>query len=406
MTIQNKSVESTEVVYTLFERFARNKSLKLFILFYTLINFIAVGCGSAGKSISYNPSDANPAATVDFDQSYAVMGWQSVWIKTHTTITNGNIGANVMNAAQTLRDNFEVFIGNDSDIHGKVFGHRVKMEKKSTATETYHSVGNLVLGGSNNNQANPGIATVVNNSYFPLFPNDPQMQIGTAGPNDPTFIVKKNQTRTITPGTYGIINVQGKGTILFTPGTYNIYKIKGGEKAQFQFADATILKVTQRISLGHHTKFNAGSAVDPAKIKIYVAGTNGSDDDDACDDDEPQAQPRAAKIGPHSEFNANIMAKNGTVHLMHHSNAIGAFFGKHVIIGHHVILDNKNGLVGGTDNPINPNDKDNDGVINANDNCPSNHKLKTRVHNHHNYKQSTDRNNNFFNNQTDKTKQI
>jgi len=371
MTNQNKSVESTEVVYTLFERFARNKSLKLFILLYTLVNFVAVGCGSAGKSISYNPSDANPAATVDFDQSYAVMGWQSVWIKTHTTITNGNIGANVLNASQTLKDDFEVFIGNDTDIHGKVFGHRVKMEKKSTAVETYHSAGKLTISGSGNNQANPGIATVVNSSYFPLFPNDPQMQLSSAGPNDTAVIVKKNQTRTLTPGTYGLINVQGKGEIIFTPGTYNIYKIKGGEKAKFLFSGPTTLKVAQRLSLGHHTQFNPGSGADPASIKVYVAGINGGDDDDACDDDEPSSQPRAAKIGPHSEFNANIMAKNGTVHLMHHSNAIGAFFGKHVIIGHHVNLDNKNGLVGNTDNPINANDRDNDGVANSNDNCPT-----------------------------------
>ena len=64
------------------------------------------------------------------------------------------------------------------------------------------------------------------------------------------------------------------------------------------------------------------------------------------------------------------MAWNGTIHIFHHTQAVGSFFAKRVIVGHHVQLTNRNGLVGSAGGaPVNAEDVDNDSIPNADDNC-------------------------------------
>ena len=323
------------------------------------------------------------AATVGLDESYVVFALDGAWVKHHTKIHSGNIGADKGNfAGPFVRGGVDIKVGHHvSAGDATIFANRLEVGKTTTIGKAYYKDG-LDLGTATTITE----SEQVSDAYFPLFPVKPEMPAVIPGTGQ-DITVGWWQHRTLTPGTYGDIRVTARGKLTFEPGEYHIRAFHAGSHAsltfgagEYHFQDfyaghstealfggETTFVVADRFLVRHHARFNPAkkSNVAPTLIRVYVNGTDG-----ALTHRFP-AKPRAVHIDAYSEFRANVMAWNGTIHILHHTQAVGSFFAKRVVVGHHVQLTNRNGLVGSASGqaPVDAEDVDNDSVLNTDDNC-------------------------------------
>ena len=352
---------------------------------------------AAPPSPPSTPAITTAAATVDLDESYVILATGSAWVKHHTVVHSGNIGADQGDyGGPFASEGSDVTIGHHvtATAGTKVVGNRLFLKQHAAVSEVDYKDGLTAQANASYDHA-----VVLSDAHFPVFPYKP-----TAPPCEPpgTDAVKvaKNDTVVLEPGDYGDLTVKkgavvhclagdyafGRVTVdkdarlVLGEGRYHMTSLRTKRGVEVRFSGPTELVVGERFTLGRDNRFNPTdtSGVSPSLVRVYVHGPDGcgdhgcdedeGDDDDGDDDDGYPLEPRAARVGAFSELQANILALGGSIHVMHHSEAAGSYFGAHVIIGHHVSLSNANGFfgAGGTVNPV---DVDNDGVGNGADNC-------------------------------------
>jgi hypothetical protein len=167
--------------------------------------------------------------------------------------------------------------------------------------------------------------------------------------------------------------VQKGGRLAFAAGTHQLGTLRTHEDVTTGFVDDAVVVVAERFVLGRHNVWNvpAEAGMEAPQVRIFVHGGDDDGDGDVLE------RPRAAVIGAGSRFVGNVVAfscdddgvvcSGGTVHLVHDTVAVGAFFGQHVIVGHHVDLTLQSALF--SDNGTTDLDADHDGVVD--DNCPT-----------------------------------
>jgi len=362
---------------------------------------VVAACGGGEDSVPTAPAPA-PAvtaapATVDLDESYVILATGSAWVKHHTVVHSGNIGADQGDyAGPWASGGSDVTIGRHvaATSGTRVVGNRVLL-RKGAAVSAVHYKDDLTT----RNDATYAESQTLTDAYFPVFPVKPTAP-PCEPPGDVDIKVKKKDTCVLEPGVYGDlrvakgatvhlldgdyvfgrISVHKDATLSFGSGTYHMTSLRTHRDVEVRFGGAADLVVSERFLLGRDNRFNPTdtSGVSPSAIRVYVHGPDGCSpaeghcgdafDDDDGDDEAYPLKPRAARIGAFSELQANVLALGGSIHVMHHSEAAGSFFGAHVIIGHHVSLSNANGFFG-DGGVVNPTDVDNDGVGNGEDNC-------------------------------------
>jgi len=359
-----------------------SKGFSTFVLLVMLTVF-AVSCGSE-KEEALDRKTVKTRATVGLDESYVILALESVWIKDNSTIHSGNIGADQgAYAGPFAKGDVDVYIGKKVEAVNinKIVGNRIVVDKNSKVSELYYKDSIDKKSGTTVNATNQ-----VSEAYFPLFPAKPATPPVLVGAGD-KIVVAKKKSLTLNPGTYGDIKVEQKGKLTFLPGEYHIGSFATKDKSELTFGEgtyhfknftagknnktifggATDFIVRDQFKLDHNSRFNpaADSSIAPTLIRVYVHGTDGNKTN------KFPKKSRAVTIGHHSEFSANVQAFNGTVHIDHHSEAIGSYFGKNVVIDKHVHLTNRNGLVGYDSDlpPVNGDDVDNDSILNIDDNC-------------------------------------
>ncbi len=169
----------------------------------------------------------------------------------------------------------------------------------------------------------------------------------TPAPGDEYIKLKRGQTRTLEPGSYGEIKM-GKKSRLILKGAadggvarYDLENLDVGTRCKVLFQGPTDLVINNRLQPG------CGAYIGPAcsaikegtlgakDIRIYVNGTNGNGGNIVD-------RPKAAVIGRGNRVKACIYAPNGTLWIRLFSKAEGAFYGREVRIGiqTQVTLDN------------------------------------------------------------------
>jgi len=303
-------------------------------------------------TITYTVSDAvgntaSASRTVQVavtPNSYGLIATHSLHLRQSAQITSGFVG--VVNQGQKpfLAGKVELVVGTRvQTAQGvRLSAPRVRVRQHADLD------GELIFSDLVSVGKHAAIAqqTQVPSSYFPLFQDTglPAFLTGTPGAQD--VEVRQKKPATLSAGAYDEVSVKQKGTLTFTGGTYHLADLAVGPNAEVRFLAPTVLLIRGQLALDQGSTFGpgAGSGISASDIRVYVEGRNGrlgnTYDDDEGDDEEDDAEgrklrqtPRAAKIGVRVNFQGNLYAPNGTLHLRQGAVCVGSFIGKDVIVG-------------------------------------------------------------------------
>jgi hypothetical protein len=295
-----------------------------------------------------------------------------------TNVFTGDVGANI---ARADNDNDNDHDGHrDRDAHSDTDGDEVTvwLDERVTMLQSISrvvgatvrldqqvSIYNLVDNQTLNHSARV-LGTTTSPVTLPFMRMPAFPTVMTAGTQDVT--VANGKTVTLGPGNYGRVRVRKGGTLKFSGGLYQVRTLDlggGGDHAEGDrdhgdhddgddrpqphatviFQGATEIRLHGLMATAAHTQMILDPVVAGLKasqVVIYVAGTD-MDRDRRGDDRDGgnrhlQTTATHVDIGRQNTIQANIYAPNGTVRLGSQTKAIGAFFGKHVMIGEYVEL--------------------------------------------------------------------
>ena len=124
------------------------------------------------KKCTRTRAPADEAATVGLDESYVVLGLDSVWVKRNTAVHSGNIGADQGSYAGPYAcGESDVLLGSGVNASGvnKIVGNRITVPQDANVSEIFYK-DSLETGEGN------AIATTaqLGTAHFPVFPSTEQ----------------------------------------------------------------------------------------------------------------------------------------------------------------------------------------------------------------------------------------
>lgn len=319
------SIDSGGGAFTLLPTQSRNIEVSF--------NPTSAGAKSASLRIASDDPDENPldiALTGNGVEpvdpavgNTVVFAANSVWLKQGADILSGNILVNNISPGPVLDSQVELSVGQSVATAAgfDLKAHRIKVKQGATvASDVFY-----------NQLTNNGTITGALNTplSLPILSALPPFQFAAPGTQD--IEVAQNDSIALSAGAYRDLVVRAKGKILFTGGNYNIRSIDSRDNSQLLFAAASELRIADKFDsdLKVYIGPQAGAGVEASDIIFYVAGVNGSSGNLG-------ATPKAAQIGINNTVAANFYVANGTLWLRQNTEAVGAFWGKEVIVGEDV----------------------------------------------------------------------
>ncbi len=283
---------------------------------------------NGSDSFSYSIADGNGGAdtatvTVTVRDSFsrvAVLGTNSVWLRTGSDVLSGDVIVNQAGAGPFLNGSVELSLGGTVTTPA---GWDVQADSVTIAG------GTTVASDLFYNQlTNNGTVTGSQSSplALPVFASLPTFLTATPGSTDVN--VANNGSQTLAAGSYRDLIVGRKATVTFTGGVYHFRTIQVDREAKLYFSAASEVRVQQKLSTKTLTTVGpaTGASITAANIVFHVAGVNGTSGGLA-------ATPKAVDVGTNNVFSANVYAPNGTVWLEDGTQARGAFLGRDVQVG-------------------------------------------------------------------------
>jgi len=251
--------------------------------------------------------------------AFSVFATNSIELKSNSQVFSGDIGVFDISTGPWLAQQSEVTVGTKAYVHDgiSIYGDKVYIKSNGSAYDVHYNT----LDGN---------GEVRGDHYTPLaLPLDitlPQFPVSNPGSRDITVVT--NETYVLAPGSYSLIKLKSKSTLIFTGGTYHLQNLELGANSHVLFQAPTEVIINNRLEPGSHSQIGPadGSGITARDIVFYVNGMNGSTGDLG-------ANPQAAVIGTQSTVKANIYAPNGTIRIMNHCDVEGAVIGKDVLVG-------------------------------------------------------------------------
>lgn len=265
---------------------------------------------------------ASPAG-LRFSDDVVIFALNSIQIKKGVTIFSGDIVVNDVSPGPTLSAGVELVLNKDVNTSAgcDLYAHRIVIKKDA------------VIGGDVHVNMLRNKGEILGNIFpvtLPVFAKVPPF---VSGPPDdeippPDVLVPNGGYLELDDGTYGELDVRASAKILLTGGVYNFRNIYLANSATMSFAAPTEIRVREKFLSGRGVYIGPeqGSGVNAAGIVFYIKGINGTNG-------SLYETPEAAHVGLHNEVRANFYVPNGTLHINHNSDAVGAFLASDVLIG-------------------------------------------------------------------------
>ncbi len=254
-------------------------------------------------------------------KNFSVLAINSMFFRTAVKVFSGNIGVLNKSSVPLIEDR-EISIADNVYLHNGVslYGNRIKINSRS-------SVDNVFCNYLNNYGTIRGKVTkplkLPMNVKLPNFP-------GTKSNRD-DIKISDEQTKSLSSGTYGNIDLGKNSKLILNGGIYYIKNIAIGDYSQILFSSPTKLIIENRLGTGINPILGPepGANISAKNIIIYVKGKNGSNG-------EITAEPKAVTIGIRHSLKANIFAPNGTIWFKARGFSEGAFIGKDIEVDFYV----------------------------------------------------------------------
>lgn len=265
-----------------------------------------------------------------------VLATNSVWLKENANVLSGNVIVNNASSGPVLDSQVELSVGHKvtTPTGFSLKANRIKV-KQGAVVESDVFYNELMNNGAINGSLNSPLT-------LPVFASLPAFKQAPPGTQDIT--VNKDESITLTAGSYRDILVKQKGTILFTGGgTFSIRSLNTGDKAKLLFNAPTEILIEGKLDTDQNSYIGpqSGSGIGAADIIFYIADINGNNGNFG-------ATPKAAQLGLKNTILANFYVPNGTLWLRQGTVATGAFLGRDVIVGENVQVTLESAFSGGS----------------------------------------------------------
>jgi len=263
------------------------------------------------------------AASLAGIESVAVFATNSVLLARSTQV-QGSVVTNDIAVGPTLQSGFELTVNAQAKVDGAVAAHRLRLDQGSSVSgdASYDLVqGNGAVAGARHTPL-----------ALPVFALLPAFQTAAPRAGAPDVIVAAGETRTLSAGDYGLLDVGAHGTLILAGGQYDVRDVQlrdgsgcASPCASLLFAAPTDLRLVERFDVGAASVVapQTGSGVDAAAVIVYVGGINGTTG-------ALGATPPAAHAGRGAVLGANLLAPNGSVLIDRDAIVRGSLFGRDV----------------------------------------------------------------------------
>ena len=252
-------------------------------------------------------------------KEFSVFALNSIWIRKKASILSGYIGARSASSGPWLKSKVEVYIDKKAEAKSGIYGDSVVIEKKATVVDVYYN--ELINKGEILGEKVTPIA-------LPVWDAPPFVE---SVPGTEDIKVKKGKTRTLSPGIYDDVKIDGKGELRLSGGTYHFANLELDKEASVICLSPAIILIKERLECKDKIYIgpdsNAGGRA--KDVVLYIGGFNGKKG-------RLKDEPKAADIGKKSQVRANIYAPNGTLWIRERGQVEGSFIAKDVIIGKEV----------------------------------------------------------------------
>jgi sortase (surface protein transpeptidase) len=273
-----------------------------YFTYTTLLLFILSGIGFLVSADTEPPRDIT---------TYALFAYDSIQFQGSDAATDrgfisgGNVGVN--NPTQNDHD-ISLNLGNGNHIvtmtGGIAVGDSMHLAEKNTIEKVF---ANSIKGNKEVRDAFTPIATT-----FPIITENNLPQI-------PTFIVssteeiriKENESRVLTPKSYGEVEIHDDGTLMLSSGTYIFQSLRLGKRAHIGTQPNT------RVLIAGTMRMNNGSLVEGSDQAEFIIRSDNTGNHDP-----------SVSFGKKTVFHGQVFAPNGTIDLGHGTNLFGRFVGK------------------------------------------------------------------------------
>lgn len=264
-------------------------------------------------------------ATPNID-SYIVFGLNSVWLRHHSQLHSGHVGALDASSGAVLNRNSEVTIGKNvifHDLASTIMGDSVTLKRKADVNDIYYNEIDIANNAVYSETITPLIVPLP--ITLPPFPE--------ITPGSVDYTVARNDSLELPAGAYGSVTMKKNSVLTLTGGIYQFENINIGRESQLLVTAPTEIRIATRLEPGNHAVIGpaAGIGLKGTDLVIFVAGVNGANGG-------LNSAPKTAVIGQNNILTATIYAPNGTLWIKAGTTATGSFIARDVRIGNHVQL--------------------------------------------------------------------
>lgn len=253
-----------------------------------------------------------------------ILGTNSVLVMRDASVT-GDVVANDASAGPTLAPGFELAVDRNAAIQGNVSADSVELDRGVSVSGTVFS-----------NELVAPRATVGGTSSplsLPVFQPLPAFQGFVDRPGAEDIFVASGETRMLSQGSYGDIELAGGSTLVFGGGVFHVRSLNAVPIddttcpfpcRQIGFLGPSDVRIGGRFDSGARSFVGpVDASVAASDIILYIGGTNGLDG-------ALGSLPPAAGVGRESVVEANLYAPFGTLLLERDTTATGAFLARDV----------------------------------------------------------------------------
>jgi len=248
---------------------------------------------------------------------FVVLGREGVWLKQHSQVISGHVGANVASDGPYLHTEHEVVVEQKAQIldpAAGVYGDSLSLAKNAQVYDVFY-----------NELEGEGAVLGEHHTPLPLPLVDQWPEAPAFTPGDEDLDVAQGETLRLDPGSYGDLLARNGSAITLTGGVYDFQSWDIRTHTRVAIEAPTEIRIAGRLRTDAHVRLGPVGGLDAADLAIYVTGQNGQNGDVADN-------PKAVELGQQNEATANVYALNGTLLVGQNTQATGAFLGRWVVV--------------------------------------------------------------------------